>query len=366
MIRQILALGLLTGLLLLAAWPESAAAQDTSVAEAPAPFLPSAMRLSGLSPVYQQVNRCSAAALTIQLSYFNEFEGTYDGVIQFLNPHLEDVAVRLDEMITYAETLGLRAVERTGGTVQLLKELVAGGFPVLVENSYFDGPDGLNDWMGHNRVIMGYDDAERVLLSYDSLLGNGEDNQGRPIPYDDMDSRWRTFNRDYLVVYRPADEARLQAIMGDQWDAAANAEFTLAMSDAEVELGVDDGFTHFNRGSSLVALGRYEEAAAAFDAAFERDLPWRMLWYQYGPFEAYFQVGRYDDVIRLANETLATSTGVEEMYYYLGLVYEQLGDLQRAAGNMEAAVWRNDNFAAAADALARLRGEPTPTPAPGA
>jgi predicted Zn-dependent protease len=138
------------------------------------------------------------------------------------------------------------------------------------------------------------------------------------------------------------------------------------MSEAEVELAVDDGFTWFNMGSSLVSLGRYEEAAAAFDTAFEKGLPWRMLWYQYGPFEAYLQVGRTDDVIRLANETLATTRGVEEMFYYLGRVYEILGDTQRAAGNMEAAVWRNANFTAAAEALARLRGEPAPTPAPGA
>jgi hypothetical protein len=341
-----------------------ARAQETTVAEAPAPFLPSAMHLTGLTPIYQQINRCSAAALTMQLSYF-QWDGNYDQVIRGLNPHPEDVAVRLDEMATFAEAQGLKAIERTGGTVGVLKALVAGGFPVLVENSYFDGADGFNDWMGHNRVIMGYNDADRMLLSFDSLLGNGENNEGRPIPYDDMDSRWRTFNRDYLVLYRPEEEARLQEILGNQWDATANAEFTLSMSESEVQLGVDDGFTWFNMGSSLVALGRYEEAATAFDTAFEKGLPWRMLWYQYGPFEAYLQVGRTDDVIRLANETLATTHGIEEMYYYLGRVYEILGDNQRAAGNMEAAVWRNANFTAAAEALARLRGDPTPTPAPG-
>lgn len=354
------------GLLALLGLVPAASAQETSTASGPAPFLPSAARLAGLTPVYQQVNRCSAAALTIQLSYF-QWGGTYDEVIRALNPHSEDMAVRLDEMVAFAEAHELRAVERTGGTVGLLKALVAGGFPVLVENSYFDGPGGFNDWMGHNRIIMGYNDTDQVLLSFDSLLGNGENNQGRPIPYGDMDSRWRVFNRDYLVLYRPEEEARLEEILGNQWDVTANAEFTVAMSQSEIDLGVDDGFTWFNLGSSLVTLGRFEEAAAAYDLAFQHDLPWRMLWYQYGPFEAYFHTGRYDDVIRLANETLATTRGVEEMYYYLGLVYEQLGDMQRAEGNMEAAIWRNAHFTAAIDALARMRGEPAPTPAaPGA
>jgi tetratricopeptide (TPR) repeat protein len=166
------------------------------------------------------------------------------------------------------------------------------------------------------------------------------------------------------VLYRPEEEARLRDILGDNWDVSANAEFTVAMSQSEIDLGVDDGFTYFNLGSSLVTLGRYEEAAAAFDEALQRELPWRMLWYQYGPFEAYFRVGRYDDVIRLVNDTLATTRGIEEMYYYLGLVYEQLGDLQRSEGNLEAAIWRNANYTAAVEMLARLRGEPTPTPAP--
>jgi tetratricopeptide (TPR) repeat protein len=361
--RRLLMSAALLALLALLALVPAASAQETSTASGSAPFLPSAVRLAGLSPIYQQVNRCSAAALAIQLSYY-QWGGTYDEVIRFLNPHVEDVAVRLDEMVAFAQTRGLKGVERTGGTVGLLKALVAGGFPVLVENSYFDGPGGFDDWMGHNRVIMGYDDTEQVLLSFDSLLGNGENNQGRPIPYGDMDSRWRTFNRDYLVLYRPEEEARLRDILGDNWDVSANAEFTVAMSQSEIDLGVDDGFTYFNLGSSLVTLGRYEEAAAAFDEALQRELPWRMLWYQYGPFEAYFRVGRYDDVIRLVNDTLATTRGIEEMYYYLGLVYEQLGDLQRSEGNLEAAIWRNANYTAAVEMLARLRGEPTPTPAP--
>lgn len=365
MFRPLLSLLAGAGLVLAASAASPARAQDNATTGNPDLFLPTAVRLTGLSPVYQQVNRCSAAALTIQLSYF-QWDGNYDRTIRYLNPHAEDNAVRLDEMVSFAEQQGLQAIARTGGTVQLLKELVAGGFPVLIENSYFDGADGLNDWMGHNRVIMGYNDADGVLLSFDSLLGNGENDQGRPIPYDDMDSRWRTFNRDYLVLYRPDEEARLQGILGDQWDPAANAEFTLSMSESEVQSGVADGFTYFNLGSSLVDLGRYEEAAAAFDQAFQMDLPWRMLWYQYGPFEAYFHTGRYDDVIRLANATLATTHGIEEMYYYLGLVYEQLGDLQRAEGNMEAAVWRNEHYTAAVETLARMRGETTPTPEPGA
>ncbi|MCS7071277.1 MAG: hypothetical protein NZM00_07210, partial [Anaerolinea sp.] len=71
--------------------------------------LPAAVRLSGLSPVYQQINRCSAAALTIALSYY-DWDGTYTDTINYLNTYAEDVAVRLDEMVAFVEQQGLRAV----------------------------------------------------------------------------------------------------------------------------------------------------------------------------------------------------------------------------------------------------------------
>lgn len=323
--------------------------------------LPPATRLSGLRPVYQQVNRCSAAALTIQLSYYG-YEGSYDDTIRYLNPHAEDVAVRLDEMILYAQTLGLRGVARIGGTLDLLKTLVANDFPVLIENVYYDGPGAFQDWMGHNRVVMGYDDATQMLYTYDSLLGNGEDGQGRPIPYADIDDRWKAFNRDYLVLYRPEDEARVQEILGEHWDATANAEWALEQSMAEIDTEKADSFTLFNIGSSLVELGRYEEAAEYFDQARALGLPWRMMWYQYGPFEAYYQVGRYDDVLQIAREVIGGISGVEEAYYYAGLAYEAQGDIQRATSNFQVALMRNSNYAAAREALSRITGTPTAVP----
>lgn len=320
---------------------------------------PPAVRLEGLSPVYQQLNRCSAAALTIQLSYF-DWEGDYTATINGLNPNIEDVAVRLDEMTAFARAQGLGAIDRLGGTASLLKALIAAGFPVLIENVYYEGEGGFDAWLAHNRVIMGYDDEAGEFYAYDSLLGNGNDNRGRPIPYAEIDDRWRAFNHDYLVLYRTQDEALVQAILGVDWDAAANAANAYEMALAEADTDAADGFTYFNIGTALNVLGRYDEAAAAFDEAFTRGLPWRMLWYQYGPLEAYTQVGRYDDVMAKANTVLATTPGVEEMYYYLGLAYEGEGNLDRAQGYFEAALRRNRFYEAASLALEQVSGTPAP------
>ncbi len=54
------------------------------------------------------------------------------------------------------------------------------------------------------------------------------------------------------------------------------------------------------------------------------------MWYQFGPFQAYYEVGRYDEVLALANATLATTTHVEELYYWKGMALRALNDDQSA------------------------------------
>lgn len=321
--------------------------------------LPPSTKLDGLTLVWQQVNRCSAGALTILLSYY-DWEGDYSTTIRGLNPHIEDVSVRLDEMVTFIEGYGLRAIERTGGTLDLLKLLTANGFPVLVENSYYDGDDLNRDWMSHNRVIIGYDDAQGILYSFDSLLGAGADGKGRTIAYDDFDQRWRPFNRDYLIIYQRGDEPLLEALLGpEHWDPQQNAEWTLAQAEADLE-AAPDSYATFNRGSALVALGRYEEAAEAFDRARGVGLPWRFMWYQFGPFEAYLRTGRYDDVITLARAVIDVTPGVEETYYYIALAYAAQGDLQRAEANLQVALQRNAGLQVAAQALQTVQAGQVP------
>lgn len=333
-----------------------AAAQDHT-ANDPASIPPSA-RLDGLTMIHQSTNRCASAALTIQLSFFEDYSQptqAYNDVIRRLNPYGGDVSVRIEEMAVLARERGLSAVVRRGGTIDLLKQLVAAGFPVLIENVYFDGPNGWQDWMSHNRVLVGYDDALQELYFFDPLLGNG-DGRGRAMTYDDVDNRWRPFNRDYLVIYEPEDEATLQAILGPNWDMTYNAEWTLQVAEAELNSPIADSFALFNKGWALVQLERYEEAADAFDEARALGLPWRMLWYEFGPFEAYLAVGRYQDVVNLVYEVIQNTDGVEEMYYYIAQAYIGMGQTDRAIANLEAALYRNRYFTEASDLLQSLRG----------
>lgn len=323
--------------------------QFSSVAQS----LPPSAQLTGLRMVYQNVNRCAPAALTIQLSYFPQFTGRYNDLIRRLTPSAQDVSVRIEEMVAVAEEYGLHGVVRRGGTLDLLKRLVAAGYPVLIENVYYDGANGWRDWMSHNRVMMGYDDAKQEAYFYDSLLGDGG-GQGYAIAYPELDERWKPFNRDYLVVYTPDQAAEVQALLGDDWHEPDNHARVLVQALADLDRQPQDVFALYNRGWAELQIGLFEQAASTFDQALALGLPWRFLWYDYSPFEAYLQVGRYQDVIELGADVFTYAPGVEEVHYYVGQAYEALGDAKRAQSRYELALSLNRYFSPAQSALEKL------------
>jgi tetratricopeptide (TPR) repeat protein len=113
-------------------------------------------------------------------------------------------------------------------------------------------------------------------------------------------------------------------------------------------------------------LQDYAGAADAYDQAFasvypniaEDERPWRMMWYQTGPYWAYFYSGRYYDVISLATTTLdAMSKPVlEESYYWRALAREALGDTSGAIADLKEAVRLNPNFLVGQQQLDRIQG----------
>jgi tetratricopeptide (TPR) repeat protein len=127
------------------------------------------------------------------------------------------------------------------------------------------------------------------------------------------------------------------------------AALDAALSDVVAD--PEDRYAWFNAGTNYLALGRPAEAAAAYDQARTLSLPWRVLWYQFGPFEAYQQVGRYRDTIELANANLKSAKNLEESYYYRAIARRALGDEAGARTDLEIALRYNPNYARAAAAL---------------
>jgi tetratricopeptide (TPR) repeat protein len=113
-------------------------------------------------------------------------------------------------------------------------------------------------------------------------------------------------------------------------------------------------FSWFNVGTSLTSLGRHAVAATAYDEARQLGLHYRMLWYQFGPYESYYTVGRYDDVTALTNATLATTANLEESYYWRGLARLAQGDVDGARSDLNAALHYHEDWKPAVEALEKL------------
>ena len=111
----------------------------------------------------------------------------------------------------------------------------------------------------------------------------------------------------------------------------------LAVADAP-----EPNFTHVEPPSDALA-DMFEAAAAAYDQARLYGLPPRMLWYQFGPYEAYLEAGRPSDVLALAEATLATQGGrsLEETYYYQGRALMMAGNAPAARAALARAVELN-------------------------
>ncbi|HUN08203.1 MAG TPA: C39 family peptidase [Aggregatilineales bacterium] len=275
--------------------------------------LPSMAYISGLRHEFQTWNNCGPATITMGLSHFGWIEDQTFAA-SFLKPNEEDKNVTPREMVRFVNgQTNIRALTRMGGTLELLRSFISSGFPVIVSIGY--APEG-EDWFGHYRAVIGYDDSTQNFYAYDSYLGTGEDGRGLVVPYSEFDSGWQDFNRNFIVLYEQGNDGRVASILGERVDVMRAAELALEIAQRETELDPRNGFAWFNLGTSLVALERYDEATRAYDMAQQHELPWRMLWYQFGPYEAYFAVGRLDDVTALVMANLNNGGAyVEETHF---------------------------------------------------
>lgn len=275
----------------------------------------------------------------------------------FLKPNPEDRNVSPSQMVAYVnEQTPYSALDRTNGTLETVKRQIANGSPVIIELGI--EPPGEYRWLGwygHYLLIVAYDDTRQQFWVYDSWLGTSDvpmENataDGRTLTYADADRQWRQFNRHYIVLYRPEETDQVANIIGEEMDDTTMWQKSLVRVQAELLQEPEEAFLWFNLGTVYTALGQYEEAATAFDQARAIGLPWRILWYQFSPYEAYYRVGRYEDVLLLADMTLKDRPYFEEAYYYKGLALLALGDDEAARDNLENAVTFNPLFQPAVD-----------------
>lgn len=321
-------------------------------------------RLANFQHQFQTWNNCGPATLAMSLSYF-DIPVTQDDTASYLKPNPEDRNVSPYQLVEYVEqNTDLTALSRTNGDLDTLRRLIAEGIPVIIELGI--NPPGEYAWLGwygHYLLVVAYDDASETIWVYDSWFGTSEvpgtnaTTEGRAISYDELDLGWREFNRNYVAFARPEQTPTLHEIIGPNLDDTTMWTNALTRMEAELRTETDNAFLWFNMGTIHNALGDYERASAFFDQARSIGLPWRMLWYQFGPYEAYYQSGRYEDVILLADVTLQDRPYFEESYYYRGLAQAALGFPDLAQDSFEKAVNFNPNYLPAGIALQEITSE---------
>jgi tetratricopeptide (TPR) repeat protein len=85
--------------------------------------------------------------------------------------------------------------------------------------------------------------------------------------------------------------------------------------------------------------------------------PYRIMWYQTGPYWAYFYTGRYQDTINLAETTLYDTISeptLEESLYWRGQSYLALGRTNEAIADFRESVRLNPNFGPGIQMLSQL------------
>jgi tetratricopeptide (TPR) repeat protein len=311
---------------------------------------PTSIRLEGIRYEQQGWNNQGPTALSMALSYYG-WQGDQADIQAQVRPNTEDKNSSPWELVRYVnEQTTYKALYRIGGTTDLLERLVSTGFPVIIETGFQPAGD---EWMGHYRLIMGYDQGQ--FAYYDSYMGSN-DGDGILVPYSEFDTWWQDFNRLFMVVYRMEDAAHLREVLGDYVNPAYGYDRALEIALKEIDTNQDDQWAWFNLGTAYVYQGDYESAVAAYDQSFRMNMPWRTLWYQFGPYEAYYEVGRYEDIAALASGVLANTANVEETYYWQGMVYLAEGDIEAALEQFKLALRYNQNFTPAETIMQEIAG----------
>ncbi len=159
-------------------------------------------------------NYCGPTNLSMLLSYWG-WKGDKFTTGKYLKPFDYDLNVMPYEMQNYVQekTTGLGLEVRSGASLALVKQLIANGFPVLIETGvYFpETATGVDGWMGHYRILTGYNDDRKEVIVQDSYL-----KADLAISYDAFVQNWRAFNFVIGVAYPLEKHDQLVALFWEQ------------------------------------------------------------------------------------------------------------------------------------------------------
>jgi tetratricopeptide (TPR) repeat protein len=300
--------------------------------------------------VYQTFNNCGPASLSMALSYYgiNVSQQELGSVLrpyQIPSGDNDDKSVTLDELAQHAKVYGLVSYHRPGGNQDLIKKLIAAGFPVITRTTTKPSED-----IGHFRIIKGYDDVAQDFIQDDSLQGHN-----LRYSFGDFNDLWQVFNYEFLVLVPPDKETPVRTLLGDL--ALPNTAWQQAVTLARNQLQADptDIFARFNLAVAHYHLGNYQQSVSEYEVVAS-SLPARTLWYQLEPLHVYYELGQYDKIFQITDAIFQNGNrAYAEAYLLRGKFYQNQGQFDLARSEYQKAVFYNQNLRPAQEALSNLQ-----------
>jgi tetratricopeptide (TPR) repeat protein len=253
----------------------------------------------------QKWNNCGPVSAMMVMSYYG-INKTQDQCAAAIKGAEGDKKVRPDEIIGLLGQNGLKAFVVENGNFDLLRTFLSNNIPVITQ-SYFK----LDEDIAHYRVMRGYDQAKGYLYVNDSMEQKG----GTTVDYALEEKMWKAFNHRFMPVYKAKDEALVKAILGADADQQANYTRALATTESFLDKNPKDLDGLRNAGYMRYATANYKGALEIWDRIVKLGPVGRFVWYQMWPLESYNKVGRYQDALKLADETLSTAPVYTEARY---------------------------------------------------
>lgn len=296
--------------------------------------------------IFQTFNNCGPAAMSMALSYYGIDKTQYE-LGQLLRPYQnpqgnnDDKSVTLEEIAELSKDYDLVPFRRPNGNIETIKLFITYDIPVITR-TWLE----INDDIGHFRVIKGYDDINEQIIQDDSLQG-----QNLKYSYTEFLELWEHFGYEYLVLVPKDKEEIAIQILGEDYDETLAWKKTVQLFERELRENPNDIYARFNLSVALYNIGSYEESVKEFEKV-EKQLPFRTLWYQIEPIEAYYELGQYDKVFEITDRILGYhNRAFSELYLLRGRIYLKQDKPELAKEEFEKAIFYNTSMQEAVRAL---------------
>jgi hypothetical protein len=298
---------------------------------------------------YQTFNNCGPANLSMILGFYgvktNQQE-IADEIRPYQHPKgkNDDKTMFLEEFANYVVGFDLSSVVRVAGSIDIVKQFLANGLPVVTKQLLHLGEDP-----GHYRIVRGFDEENQVLVCDDSY-----DGPNRKISYDSFLKLWQPFNYAYIVVFPPSEKFTVEAIL-EEIDPKLSHRKAVERALKEIEKDPENIYPYFNLSTSYYHLDDYAKTVEFFEKVEER-LPDKMLWYQIEPILAYQKLGDFERVFKLTEKVFASGNpAFSELYQVRGEIYLSQNEKEKARAEFEKAILYNKNYQPAQEALSNLK-----------